>query len=120
MRLPILIEARLFLYIIFRSKLSFILSLIKDIFWRARLSRAGGDSPSLAGPYFRGTLIRWAWHHQTKSDQIDGWSVQLLRGWKGKIEKTLGKKKLMPQLGIEPFACEASACEANALTTEPS
>ena len=22
-------------------------------------------------------LVRWAWHHRTKSDQIDGWSVQL-------------------------------------------
>ena len=44
-------------------------------------SRAGVDSPTsptLAGPYFRGALIRWAWHHRTKSDQIDGWSVQLL------------------------------------------
>ena len=43
--------------------------------------RAGVDSPTsptLAGPYFRGALIRWAWHRRTKSDQIDGWSVQLL------------------------------------------
>ena len=43
--------------------------------------RAGVDSPTsptLAGPYFRGVLIRWAGHHRTKSDQIDGWSVQLL------------------------------------------
>ena len=43
--------------------------------------RAGVDSPTsptLAGPYFRGALIRWAWHHRTKSDQIGGWSVQLL------------------------------------------
>ena len=38
-------------------------------------------------------------------------------GWKGKIENTCWKKKLVPQLGIEPLPF---ACEASALTTEPS
>ena len=38
------------------------------------------------------------------SDQIDGWSVQLLT----RDRKFLWEKKLVPQLGIEPlpFACE--------------
>ena len=31
------------------------------------VNRAGVDSPTLAGPYFRGALIRWAWHHRKKS-----------------------------------------------------
>ena len=54
------------------------------------------------------------------SGQIDGWSVQfylLDRGWKGKIENTCGNKKLVPQLRIEPLPL---ACEASALSTEPS
>ena len=83
------------------------------------IGRAGIDSPTsptLAGPYFRGALIRWAWHRRTKSDQIDGWSVQLLS--RRRFErKYLWEKKLVPQLGIEPLPF---ACEASALTTEPS
>ena len=78
--------------------------------------RAGVDiptSPTLAGPYFRGALIRWAGHHPTKSDQIDGWCVQLLSRLRLEREdrKYLWEKKLVPQPGIEPlpFACEASA-----------
>ena len=71
-------------------------TLAEDEIWSLQgsthLCRAGVDSPTsptLAGPYFRGALIKWAWHHRTKSDQI-GWSVQLLShgGWKGKIENT--------------------------------
>ena len=81
--------------------------------------RAGVDSPTsptLAGPYFRGALIRWAWQRRTKSDQTDGWSVQLLS--RRRFErKYLWEKKLVPQLGIEPLPF---ACEASALTTEPS
>ena len=38
-------------------------------------------------------------------------------GWKGKIENTCWKKRLVPQLGIEPLPF---ACEVSALTTEPS
>ena len=62
----------------------------------------------------------WVCQSQIKSDRIDGLSVWC---WKGKKEKYLWEKKLMPQLGNEPlpFACEAKhfACEASALTTEP-
>ena len=36
-------------------------------------------------------------------------------GWKGKIENTCWKKKLVPQVGIEPLPF---ACEASALTTD--
>ena len=72
----------------------------------------------------------WAWHHlvcsitfsredrkyllEKKARGIT-WSVQLLS--RGKIENTCWKKKLVPQLGIEPLPF---ACEASALTTEPS
>ena len=49
---------------------------------------------------------------------MDGLFNYLLDGgWKGKIEKTCGKKKLVPQLGIEPLPFTS---EASALTTEPS
>ena len=47
---------------------------------------------------------------------MDGLFNYLLHGgWK--IENTCGNKKLVPQLGIEPLPF---ACEASALTTEPS
>ena len=69
-----------------------------------RYFRAGVDSPSsptLAGPYFIGVLIRWAWHHRTKSDQIDGWSVQLLtrRRLEREDRKDLWEKKARATTG---------------------
>ena len=69
--------------------------------------------------YFRGALIRWAWHHWTKSDQIDGSSVQLLSQLRLEREdrKYLWEKKLVPELGIEPLPF---GCEASALTIDPS
>ena len=66
--------------------------------------RAGVDSPTsptLAGPYFRGALIRWAWHHRTKSDQIDGLFNYFLDG--GSKENTCGKKSSCHNWELNPF-----------------
>ena len=82
------------------------------------MGRAGVDSPTSPNHYFRGALMRWAWHPGTKSDQIDGWTVQLFsrrgckgkidgwsvqlfsrRGCKGKIENTCGEKKASATTG---------------------
>ena len=66
--------------------------------------RAGVDSPTsptLAGPYFRGALIRWAWHHRTKSDQIDGLFNYFLDGCSK--ENTCGKKSSCHNWELNPF-----------------
>ena len=54
--------------------------------------------------YFRGALIRWAWHHRTKSDQIDGWSVQLLYFLGGgSKENTCWKKSSCHNWELNPY-----------------
>ena len=50
-------------------------------------------------------LIMCAWHHRINPTKLmDGlFNYFLDGGWKGKIENTFWKKKLVPQLGIEPL-----------------
>ena len=49
---------------------------------------------------------------------MDGLFNYFLDGvWKGKIKILVWKEKLVPQVGFEPLPF---ACEASALTTEPS
>ena len=69
---------------------------------------AGADSPTsptsptLVGLFFfRGALIRWAWHHRTKSDQIDGLFNYFLDG--GSKENTCGEKSSCHNWELNPY-----------------
>ena len=84
----------------------------------------------LAKEWYSATLYnRLARVSEKKSDQIDGWSVQLITR-KGKKENTCGKKSSCHNWELNPYLLLAKqtfclrskpfACEASALTTEPS